>query len=78
MPERSLIAAVFGRAFRDAMGDLRSITKRAYLIKDARRWFSCRSLEPYSFRWCCDVLELDPDRVLEQLKARPEEPQAYR
>jgi len=69
MPERSLVAAVLERAFRDAMGDLMPITDGTNSVGDARGWFSSRSVEPYSFLWCCYMLELDPDRVLEQLKA---------
>ena len=43
----------------------------------ARRWLHSAARYPGSFRWICDILEADPDRMLESLKLTKEHVTPY-
>lgn len=60
IPEKNLLAAVLGRAILDATGtvDLQA-RKGAHMWLRLDREFSDK-FEPFSFRWICFYLDLDP------------------
>jgi len=55
-PERKLVVMVMDRAIRDLEDE-----KLHRDIKiEVREWFLNPANDPYSFKWCCDILELQP------------------
>ncbi len=63
---RQLAVAILIQALRDTFG-----TRRATLNddidwkSDAREWFSAEDSSPGSFQWVCQVLEYNPDVLVE-------------
>lgn len=43
----------------------------------ATAWLESGDEKLFSFRWTCDVLKLDPDRVLRQLGQAPQRPRLH-
>ena len=68
-PERALWAAILQRAVADARGLTRPHPHEdsARIQASAVKWFRSRSIEPGSFRFCCEVLDLSPSAVLEKV-----------
>jgi len=57
---KALVAAVLERAFQD-------LKLTHDLAGPARQWLDERDpARPWSFEWCCAILQLDPDAVREQ------------
>lgn len=58
-PERALFMAVVDKALRDAARGT------GVLREEALHWLRSRSMVPLSFRWICDLLDLDAAYVWE-------------
>lgn len=56
---RNLVSAMMDRALRD----LSNAAIEPNIKRDAWRWFESDSQEPYSFIWCCELLEISPTVV---------------
>lgn len=76
LPERRLLLAVY----ESALHDLRTPCSpnrsgpdgkrlRARLRDEALEWFAHDGVEPYSFRFCCDQLGMDPGAVRRAITA---------
>ena len=65
-PHRNLIAAIIGRCLADITLK-RESTKREE-IREARRWLFSEDVDPWSFSWCCVVLNLDPKVIQHMVK----------
>ncbi len=77
-PERSLWFSVLCQGLQDASGAPHDVTgcspatRRARgdrLTVAARAWVASNASRPRSFRWCCEIFELDADLVRARLKA---------
>lgn len=66
LAERQLIAAVIGRAILDAYSTTISIPAGAR--RSAYAWIKSKNEQGYSFRWCCNVLEIPYSAILWRLK----------
>ncbi len=64
LPLKALVAAVLERAFEDLR-----LTRN--LAEPAREWLDERGPRPWSFEWCCAIVDLDPDAVREQFAGDP-------
>lgn len=56
-PEYRLVAAVMCQAVQDFA------KSNPVLQKSARRWVQAPSDRPFTFRWCCDYLNISADRA---------------
>ena len=70
---KALVSAMMVRGIRDVKESKRS--KGGYGSKvaqaarrDALRWFRSNRKEPWSFRWCCEVLRIDEGVVKKYLE----------
>ena len=61
VPERELIAAVLERALLDYT-DVSCVEGM-----DAQFWIYSNETRPWSYVWCCAVLDIDPDAIRDQL-----------
>lgn len=66
-PERNLIAQLVAFAINEAYSST-NFTKQ--IRRDAQEWLRSNDLEntPFTFTWCCLILELDPEAIREVLK----------
>ncbi len=64
VPLKALVVAVLERAFQDLR-----LTRD--LAEPAREWLAERGPRPWSFEWCCAIVDLDPDAVREQVADEP-------
>jgi len=73
MPEVGLIAAVLQTGIRDAVRRPKE-TDRADRIRrhvESLEWIASDDTRPLGFRWCCDVLDVDPDLTRQIIRTRP-------
>jgi len=63
--ERRLLASMLIEAMRDYVGKFDTPEREG-----ARRWIASRSQAPFGFEWCCDILEIDPQRIRLLLEQR--------
>lgn len=72
VPERQLLAAVLTRAIRDLfVVDLdMSRTNPVIVKRRAWRWFISVSHAPFSFRWVCQYLDLNPQAILLEIRSQ--------
>jgi len=76
-PERSLWFSVLAQALQDASGaphgTYGSPSERRRrgdrLTAAAHRWVASNASRPGTFRWCCEIFELDADLVRTRLRA---------
>jgi hypothetical protein len=68
-PERALWAAILERALLDVRGNVKPTGRedRIGLQSEAVEWLNSSSIEPGSFRFCCEVLDLSPAAILESV-----------
>jgi hypothetical protein len=73
----SLWFAVLAQALTDASGTPHSLaayssrsrlTRADRLFIEARQWVANNACHVGTFRWCCEIFELDPDLVRQSLK----------
>lgn len=65
-PERDLVAAVIAQAFRDLHCKVRRPGHYFSAVAHSRMaeaWIDSAAKDPWSFIWCCDQVELDPDII---------------
>lgn len=63
---RQLLASILIRTMLDLKGQtVISNWETSDITKQARIWVNCDSLEPFSFRWICEHLDLDPKIIRE-------------
>lgn len=80
-PEERLVAAVLARAVFDLWGV--SIPggshgcKKALIVLQAKRFFGSKSVEPWSFIWCCHHVGVDSDAFLKLLRQKLKEPKPH-
>lgn len=76
-PGREMVEAFLAENIRDvrrpgsalkSMGLPNTAENRKRLRDLAVAWFEARRPEPFGFQWTCDVLDLDADAVLRELK----------
>lgn len=71
-PEKRLLLHILKRAANDFMGHYHTDSKsNDDMEQDARRWFNRKikeRLEPWSFAWVCQMLDLDPKAVRQRLE----------
>ena len=68
VPERDLCMGVLADACAVVLGA--RVTARSQVINDVI-WFTSRETHPFSFRWVCEQLHIDPDFVLRKLREKP-------
>lgn len=59
LPEHELIFAIIQRALNDLVGEA---------VRDANLWLRSESQEPWSFLWCCEQIDLQPEIVAQVAK----------
>lgn len=64
-PEYHLVVSCFRQAITDAVMKYDCDDKATAL-----RWIESDSTGPFSFLWCCDAIDLDPDKVRSAMKER--------
>lgn len=79
-PERNLIASILSRAIEDAHGYAKA---DPHTRREAKQWLRSKLCKntPFSFLWCCSILELDPEKLRQSLrenKYRFETPKRFR
>jgi hypothetical protein len=73
LPEHYLLCAVLERAALDAIGINGCESNRrhrARIRSEACAWFSSPTFEPGSFRWVCQMLDVDPGAVRHAISTR--------
>lgn len=81
-PEKALLAAILERAIADILSplyDVGGMDKRAafrWIWEDNER-SDLRPLEPYSFGWICQQLEIDPVRIKHSIVRKMDACEAY-
>jgi hypothetical protein len=73
IPERALLYALLDRAIRDSLAATGDVPD--HISFEVGGWFASNGRKPFSFRWICEHLSLDHERVraaLERLKQDPE------
>lgn len=74
MPERELVCAVIETAILDARCEpskfkaLESRQKAAEAKRSAIKWLFSKNKRAQSFLWWCQLIDLDPNYIREQLK----------
>src|SRR5262250_2127064 len=63
-PAHNLIAAILRQTLED-------VTKRGRNAAEAKAWIMARGIEPFGFDWTCQVLGLEPTRLVAGLEAAP-------
>ena len=64
---RSLIAAVVAQGIAGwRTAEAARVRKNAF-SREPRRWLTSASEAPFSFRWCCEQLDIAPDSVLRRI-----------
>lgn len=77
-PEELLAIAVLSRAIRDSLEDISLIDTekgRSKAVRSAESWLYSDSHEPYSFRWICETLCIEPKKVLKFCDEVREDPE---
>lgn len=64
---RSLIAAVVSQAISDWREAEAARVRKDSFSREPRRWLTSASEAPFSFRWCCEALDIAPDTALSRL-----------
>lgn len=64
---RSLIAAVVSQAISDWRAADAARVRKDSFSPEPRRWLTSASEAPFSFRWCCEELDIAPDTALSRL-----------
>lgn len=67
MAEMGLVAGVLRIAVQDAVGRDDRLRARALA------WFSEDGVEPWTARWCADMLDMDIDDIRNAIRQRPAE-----
>ena len=76
-PERNLIAAILARAIEDAQGT--SLETSMSNRRNAREWIKQDTPnKPFTFSWCCTILDLEPFEIRRILKANRYRFEAFR
>lgn len=78
-PEAALVVAFLARGLRDyqiAHGLFVGCRQKSdcfpsYVAAESRRWLLSSNIFPFSFLWCCDILDLNPERVRAIAQKRP-------
>ena len=58
-PEESLIVALIENAILDATNNGIKKKNNKEIRNEARRWINSESIDPFSFKWCLSILNLD-------------------
>lgn len=66
-PEHKLLIAIVERSYRDLSLPI-SCCLSPYEKIESKRFFDSRSMKPFSYRWICQHLEVDPDWLFKRLK----------
>jgi len=61
-PEQDLIIAVLGCVVKDLSSNIPD------LVADAIAYLRRKDEEPFSFLWCCEAVNMDPDNFLRRLR----------
>lgn len=61
---KNLALAILYQAFRDVVSPNRAAREWELWRRDAGKWFSAVEKHPGSFRWVCDILEMDSTELL--------------
>jgi hypothetical protein len=76
-PEKALCGAILGRAMLDALGavkrkqkDKKRAREDVMRANEALEWLEDPSDEPFSYRWICSHLDLDPELTLKAFRKR--------
>ena len=64
---RSLIAAVVSQAISDWRAAEAARVRKGAFSREPQQWLTSASEAPFSFRWCCEQLDIAPDTVLSRL-----------
>ena len=79
--EKQLIHAFLERAILDCLethGISWGVTRPTKIDRrNAREFIQSESIEPFSFRWCCEILFEDPERMIEGTRNYIEKPGAF-
>lgn len=69
----NLLVAVVERAYKDLL-DPKEISGNpgaAVNIKNsARKWFRALDQDPFSYLWICEIIDIDPNIIIEHIKKR--------
>lgn len=69
--EKKLLVALLCRAVIDITDpDTSCFDDKGGWLADAYRWISADESNPFTFKWVCEHLELDPDRLRNHLLKR--------
>ncbi len=69
--ERNLIAAVIEQTLQDVMGEQVGdvpLKDRAKVQRSASRWILGNRDGLFSFRYCCEALDMDPGRIRKRVR----------
>ena len=50
--------------------ELKNLRERQIAKFQALEWLLSKSMQPWSYCWCCEYLDVDPERLLEEIKER--------
>lgn len=60
IPEKALVFDVIKRAIEDALGRYKILsTDTRQIQREAEAWIFSLSIQPWSFKWCCDQVDID-------------------
>lgn len=65
LPERQLVSEVIFRALRDYLNDS-NLDVLQHEARDAKAWMFSREMHPFSFLWCCQTLDVNPNIIREK------------
>ena len=73
LPEVGLIAAVLQTGIRDAVNRPKENDRPVRIRRhvESLEWIAADDALPFSFRWCCDVLDVDPDLTRHLIRTSP-------
>lgn len=66
-PEHRLLIAIVERSYRDLFIEPGGTGVSHEEKLDSKRFFLCKSLEQFSYRWICQHLDVDPQELLDRL-----------
>jgi hypothetical protein len=75
LPEHDLLAEVIKRAVWDAFGYFKEgkrydLTSKKRICIDAQLWLIETSEDPWSYRWCCQHINIAPEVLLKQIEVK--------
>ena len=67
IPEKRLVCGVLLQALLDHAYNLKHYNLKKASIMEPARWILSKDNGPFTFNWCCEILEHNPEKLLHRM-----------